>query len=454
MPITPDEYTYPFDHTGQALTNKIEGEIHVITQQNHRDFNFIIPKFAPFFGDSVRIIVTDTQGTPIPFVEGTHYYLGHHFLAASRAIGKQVYGSISIIDRGISGVMSIGYQTIGGKWTFDEAYLNQLMTNIVSNPRVSSWDSIVELPGLFPVIDHEWDLIDMVGMQELINSLFGIEEAVRNPGSDVSGSQLANHLLNYENPHKVSKTQVGLGNVENLKIATVTEAEEGNINTAYMTPDRVKRAIIAIAIAALTLHKDDKANPHEVTAEQLGLPSSTEFNNLLLNKLDKTEAAANAYLLDGLSFDEISELILAGTVANAIKFDGKTYSEVVDDITNTDVRNALRLGNMTVAQLTESVLGGKSFTSGTADLALNSNKLEGKTKAEVIAEAIAANPIPGTIDNANKLDNQLPAYYAKQSDLDTANQYIVDLSNRVTALEENLETLMTELTALHNSLNP
>jgi len=92
MPITPDEYTYPFDPTGTAPSNKVTGEVHVITQQNHRDYSFIIPTFAPFFAEGVSIIFTDVDGNPVPLVEGTDYYFGHHFLAASRAISKQVYG--------------------------------------------------------------------------------------------------------------------------------------------------------------------------------------------------------------------------------------------------------------------------------------------------------------------------------------------------------------------------
>lgn len=54
---------------------------------------------------------------------------------------------------------------------------------------------------------------------------------------------LDEHKSNTSNPHRVNKSQVGLGYVENYGIATKAEAELGTINSKYMTPLRVKEAI-------------------------------------------------------------------------------------------------------------------------------------------------------------------------------------------------------------------
>lgn len=45
-----------------------------------------------------------------------------------------------------------------------------------------------------------------------------------------------------DNPHNVTKAQIGLGSVQNYGIATKEEAESGTINTGYMTPLRTKEA--------------------------------------------------------------------------------------------------------------------------------------------------------------------------------------------------------------------
>src|SRR5690606_12876412 len=60
----------------------------------------------------------------------------------------------------------------------------------------------------------------------------------------------------------LSKSDVGLGNVENYGIANQAEAETGFVNDKYMTPLRVAQAIAA-------LHANRRDNPHNVQAQQV-----------------------------------------------------------------------------------------------------------------------------------------------------------------------------------------
>lgn len=50
----------------------------------------------------------------------------------------------------------------------------------------------------------------------------------------------------------LTKGHVGLGNVLNYGIATQSQAESGTVNTAYMTPLRVKQAIQKVAPKVVT----------------------------------------------------------------------------------------------------------------------------------------------------------------------------------------------------------
>lgn len=54
---------------------------------------------------------------------------------------------------------------------------------------------------------------------------------------------VSNHINNILNPHNVTKSQVGLGMVENFSIASEDEARQGDVDTAYMTPSKVNLAI-------------------------------------------------------------------------------------------------------------------------------------------------------------------------------------------------------------------
>lgn len=54
------------------------------------------------------------------------------------------------------------------------------------------------------------------------------------------------HSGRTDNPHSVTKSQVGLGSVENYGLATQAEAEAGISSSKYMTPQRTSQAIDAL----------------------------------------------------------------------------------------------------------------------------------------------------------------------------------------------------------------
>src|SRR5699024_2301351 len=53
------------------------------------------------------------------------------------------------------------------------------------------------------------------------------------------------HITNKENPHNVSKDQIGLSDVQNFGISSKKAAELGMSEGGYMTPLRTNQAIVA-----------------------------------------------------------------------------------------------------------------------------------------------------------------------------------------------------------------
>lgn len=97
-------------------------------------------------------------------------------------------------------------------------------------------------------------------------------------------TEVIEHIVDYDNPHRVSKEQIGLGNVDN------TADVDKPISTAI-------RAALDDIIDELTGHIDDVSNPHDVTKTQVGLgnvddtsdvdkPISTATQDALDNKAD------------------------------------------------------------------------------------------------------------------------------------------------------------------------
>lgn len=88
-------------------------------------------------------------------------------------------------------------------------------------------------------------------------------------GADPSGSaaavqkNLTDHKNDKENPHEVTKAQVGLGNVDN------TADLDKPVSTAQAAAIADAKKAGTDAAEALATHKNDKDNPHGVTAAQL-----------------------------------------------------------------------------------------------------------------------------------------------------------------------------------------
>ncbi|MER2059627.1 MAG: pyocin knob domain-containing protein [Niallia sp.] len=72
------------------------------------------------------------------------------------------------------------------------------------------------------------------------------------------------HADNKDNPHGVTKDQIGLGDVQNFGVATQGEAEAGISTSKYMTPERTKQAIDKI----LTPEERSKWNAAEQIVTQ------------------------------------------------------------------------------------------------------------------------------------------------------------------------------------------
>lgn len=263
-------YTYPFDPTGSATTNAVANERHVLSPPAWTDYYFIVPKFAPYFRDSLRVIHRPSGKL---LVEGKDYHCTHYFHAASHGVARRVYGSITMLDKTLTGILEISYQTIGGDWVLDASADLTRLTNTQTNPRITTWEEVVDVPYQFPPIDHQWNLEDLKGVEAILPILEEMTEAIRQS----AGSDFALHIADKANPHSVTKDQVGLDQVQNFPLANIAEAQAGTLNTRYMTPVRTKNFVDSYVIPLLDTHKADLNNPHGTTKAQVGLSLVQNF---------------------------------------------------------------------------------------------------------------------------------------------------------------------------------
>lgn len=242
---TPVIVSYPFDASGILQTNRVLGEQHAVTENNFRNYYFIVPKFAPFFADNITIMHS-YQGVTRQLVENVDYYCALMFVGATRAIGKPVYGAITLNNLNTAGIVSIDYNTIGGNYNIDQQYIVEQIAEKAYNPRTVAWEHIVAVPEVFPPIPHRWELVDLVGQTEVVAALGGIESAILTAAQE-SWNQ---HMGRFNNPHRVTAAQIGLGNVGNFPIATESEALTGVANDVLITPSTLRVGMTAYVLKA------------------------------------------------------------------------------------------------------------------------------------------------------------------------------------------------------------
>lgn len=168
----PNVYHPNFDPTGLMASNLVTSETHTVNNETEPDYHVIVPLFAPFFAAGLSIVYKPfNSSTTRTLVEGVDYTLAYQFIGATRGCAKPVYGGIALVNDSLSGNFTLVYQTLGGNWCVNLSAINEILANAIQNPRVTSWEQIVELPDLFPVVSHQWYLDDLVGASELVQAI-------------------------------------------------------------------------------------------------------------------------------------------------------------------------------------------------------------------------------------------------------------------------------------------
>ena len=99
-----------------------------------------------------------------------------------------------------------------------------------------------------------------------------VDDLIADTGSDVTAleTKVNNHIANKSNPHTVTKTQVGLGNVNN------TSDADKPVSTAQATAIADAKAAGTTAQTSINSHAGRKDNPHTVTRAQLSLATTDQ----------------------------------------------------------------------------------------------------------------------------------------------------------------------------------
>lgn len=174
-------------------------------------------------------------------------------------------------------------------------------------------------------------------LQNNINS----EASARSLADNELEESLNNHMGDTDNPHSVTKSQVGLGNVPNVATNDQTPTYTQASTLANLTSGEklsVSLGKIMKAIADFITHKNSTSNPHSVTKSQVGLGN---VPNVATNSQTPTYGVASS--LSALSSGE--------TLSTAFGKIAKAVSDFISHKSNTSnphsvTKSQVGLGNV------------------------------------------------------------------------------------------------------------
>lgn len=110
------------------------------------------------------------------------------------------------------------------------------------------------------------------------------------------GTPFGNHVSNTSNPHNVTKAQLGLSNVQNYATATLAQAYAGSNSALYVTTDQVLAVVQNQINLGIDAHIINYGNPHSVTATQVGLGNVNNYPLATLADLTTPVPGTNKYV--------------------------------------------------------------------------------------------------------------------------------------------------------------
>ena len=191
-----------------------------------------------------------------------------------------------------------------------KSYTDEKVANLLDNS-TEAVDSIYELR------DAMSDNADAISALQTIAS------------NKANASDLTSHTGSTSNPHNVTKTQVGLGNVPN--VATNDQTPTFTVASTLATLTSGEKLSVAFgkiskAITDLASHIGNKTNPHGVTASQVGADASGSASKALADAKTYADGLASGKANTSHTHNYAGSSSAGGSATSAVKLDSSAGS--------------------------------------------------------------------------------------------------------------------------------
>lgn len=300
---------YPVDLTGRNSNNLVSGEEHLLLRYADVPYRVFVLDHGGFYTQGLAVYDKDFK----ELVPNTDYIATYAYADASKRVGMEILGAIVVLNQEITTSVYVSAQMVGGDYAFSLTELEDTLAYLRTlGSAVPEWAGYVgvrplwvdgelererwELPGYQP-FNIELESIAkaiMAGDQEALMEYRSNARKLHDSFVAQFDDRMQRHLDDHDDPHDVTATQVGLGDIVNKPMASVEEIIAGVSNEVYTTPAGSREMIRMLALDPLAVHVKRQDNPHNLTPAQAGTFPIAQVDAMIATKLPINGTADNA----------------------------------------------------------------------------------------------------------------------------------------------------------------
>lgn len=308
----------PIPHgSGKILTETIT--LPVATSQRPRVFR---PAYGRFYADGLTLVADSKT-----LVRGTDYKLIYMDTTSVVAEGKEVCLFVQVLDATLTTV-TLTYRPFGGNAVPNDGTLGDNVKAVDPANLKTNWSKINGKPTQYPPSQHTHQWYDLYQVDDFIKGMKSIVEGIKGKripyyqsSIDIMKQKLASrvqdietvrnaldaHAANTNNPHGVTATQLGYGNLPHLPPTSTSTLSTDRQHLLLVR--HAKSYIYDVKRADIFAHIARKDNPHQVSAGQVDTYTTTETNSIADRYVGNTETIDNASTLNWKSLDTLHDEI-------------------------------------------------------------------------------------------------------------------------------------------------
>lgn len=326
--MTPLLHKFPVDWTGTDLRNRTRSEMHDMSALYDLDYRCVVLDHGYFYTNDLYII--DEAGRELK--ETLDYQLVGFNNDVVGKTAKTVVSVIVITNKKVANKIYVDAQMVGGGYEKVGKAIDQMAMGLLNNTRKVHWNNILDKPDRYAAAGHMHALWELYGftptvtvlkrmstafgmkVQQVLDSVFVDFDAqmkIIEAELAVVEARLTTHIADENNPHQDTANNIGLGNVLNATTASLTQARltNGSLMQLYATPWSVGQALDANFTPILAEHIANRNNPHRNTAAQLSMYTIPQLQDKASLYTDQGATMDKSALVFGLNADQLQPAV-------------------------------------------------------------------------------------------------------------------------------------------------